>query len=79
MDRSKIPAYDGTLVTVRDAGDSEINASAPLIEEAQIEIIEETRAVDTPEKIEQTEPEEPETPIDYSKYDAIIEELKGAR
>lgn len=65
LNRSKTPAYDGTLVTVRSEDDIQYRGE-PLLTE-----------VDTRE--EKTEPkqhEDVEKTIDYSKYENIIKEMK---
>lgn len=66
IDRSKIPAYDGTLVSVRTADESKsINVSD--VTEASTRI--------TEEKIKE---EQKTSEIDYTKYKKIISEMKGA-
>lgn len=67
LDRSKRPAYDGTLVSVR-SDDSAVYHGAVL--EQEVEMRDET-----PEE----QPQQKETPaaIDYSKYDKMIQEMKG--
>ena len=62
LDRTKTPAYDGTLVSVRD--NENILHGSPCITEI------ETR--------DDSEPKE-EKPIDYSKYETMIEEMKGEK
>jgi hypothetical protein len=62
LDRSRTPAYDGTLVTVRSEDDVQWHGEA-FVTEIQVR------------EIEETVKEEKEE-IDYSKYDAIIAELK---
>lgn len=62
IDRTKTPAYDGTLVSVR--ADENILHGDTCITEI------ETRDDSTPE-------ESDEKPIDYSKYEKLIEEMKG--
>lgn len=64
LDRTKTPAYDGTLVSVRD--DNNILHGDICITEI------ETRDDSTPKKSD-------EKPIDYSKYEKLIEEMKGAK
>lgn len=74
LDRTKTPAYDGTLVTVRAEGETHYRGEA-FIDEVVIE----NNAKDVVEDAQETEPtpdKEPEA-IDYSKYDKIIEEMKG--
>lgn len=62
IDRTKTPAYDGTLVSVR--ADEKILHGDTCITEI------ETRDDSTPKESE-------ENPIDYSKYEKLIEEMKG--
>ena len=66
LDRTKTPAYDGTLVSVRD--DNNILHGDICITEI------ETRDDSTPKKSDENE-----KPIDYSKYEKLIEEMKGAK
>lgn len=67
LDRSKRPAYDGTLVSVRS--DDTIQYHGYVLEQ-EIETRDETR---------QEQPQQEETPaaIDYSQYDQMIAEMKG--
>lgn len=69
LDRSRTPAYDGTLVSVRSEDDIQYRGE-PLL--TDVELREEPE--DKPdEKPEQTE----EKVIDYSKYEKLINEMKG--
>lgn len=86
LDRTKSPAYDGTLITVRSDGGECQFRSEPFIDEV---VIKEERACEEPEKPE----EKPETgslrdaeeqpkqqevvKIDYSEYEQIIKKMKG--
>lgn len=66
IDRSKIPAYDGTLVSVRTADESKsINVSD--VTEASTRITE-----------EKPKEEQKTSEIDYTKYKKMISEMKGA-
>lgn len=68
LDKSKIPAYDGTLVSVRSADDNHaINISD--VTEAEPLIIREDKPKEEPKE----EPKE----IDYTKYHNIINEMRG--
>ena len=71
LDRTKTPAYDGTLVSVRDDNGEEmvVYESEPMLYEPEIRDIE-------PE--EKTEQKQDDIVIDYSKYDEMISEMKGA-
>ena len=68
LDKSKIPAYDGTLVSVRSADDSHAINIAD-VTEAEPLIIRE----DKPKEEQKEEPKE----IDYTKYHNIINEMRG--
>lgn len=65
IDRSKIPAYDGTLVAVRTADESKA---------LNISDVTEVNARVTEEKKEEFKPKE----VDYTKYKEMISEMKGA-
>ena len=66
IDRSKIPAYDGTLVAVRTADDSKaLNVSD--VTEASV------RVTDTEKKEEPA----PTKEVDYTTYKQLIQEMKG--
>lgn len=68
LDKSKIPAYDGTLVAVRSADDSHAINIAD-VTEAEPLIIREDKPKEEPKE----EPKE----IDYTKYHNIINEMRG--
>ena len=70
LDRSKTPAYDGTLLMARN--DKPLFAGEPMVEEV---VTEEEMVDKEPVEITREEPEEPAV-IDYSKYENIIKELK---
>ena len=72
LDRSRTPAYEGTLVTVRDDNGTEtvVYESEPMFYDPEIRESE-------PEK-EPEQKKEEEIVIDYSKYDEMIKEMKGA-
>ena len=73
IDRSRIPAYDGTLVAVRSADDSErVNISDVIESDIKIRVDE-----DKPENNTDNHADEDNGAIDYTKYHNIIEELKG--
>lgn len=87
LNRSKSPAYIGTLVNVRDDGsETKINISDETIEE-EIETIDETITPEDPEeaktpedtetRAEETAPETKEVSSDYyARYKNMINELK---
>lgn len=72
IDRSHVPAYDGTLVAVRTADDKAINISDCVESDVKV-------------RIEQEEPTETNTDnhaadngaIDYTTYHDMIKEMKG--
>lgn len=79
LDRSKVPAYDGTIIQARDAngGDVAINAGEALTGDP--EVVKATEGVDktkdvTVEKRDESA-EKPST-IDYSNWENLIAELK---
>ena len=64
IDRSKIPAYDGTLVAVRTADESKaLNISD--VTEVNVRV--------TEDKEEESKPKE----VDYTEYKNMIKEMKG--
>ncbi len=66
INRRKVPAYDGTLVNVRTADDTEsLNVSELMEYEATV--TEEERAEEKPEP----------KPIDYTKFKNMVSEMKG--
>ena len=68
LDRSRNPAYDGTLVSVRSDDDVQYHGECLL---SDVEIRQEQ--TEQPEQQETVE----EKPIDYSKYEMLIKEMKG--
>lgn len=66
LDRSKRPAYDGTLVSVRD-DDSTVYHGVMLEQD-----------IETRDETHEERPQQEETPaaIDYSQYDQMIAEMK---
>lgn len=73
LDRARTPAYDGTLVSVRDDG-TEVYHGEAFADDISVTVEQEERAEE-----ERTEPKQEETPeaIDYSEYENIIKEMKG--
>lgn len=67
LDRTKKPAYDGTLVSVRAEGES-IYYGEALIED---------NPTTQEEPATQEKPEKEEQKIDYAKYENLIRELKN--
>lgn len=73
INRSAVPAYDGTLVTVRSADDTaNINVAECMESEMQLRVDE---TEETPEKDNQAS----EGAVDYTKYHEIIAEMKGEK
>ena len=80
LDRTKSPAYDGTLIMARADDEVQYHGEAflddvEIREEKPEENPEETREEEQPQ---QEEHPEADTPIDYSKYESMITEMKGA-
>lgn len=70
IDRSRVPAYDGTLVAVRSADDSEsVNISDVTESEFKIRVEEKPASEDNHAADNGA--------IDYTEYHQIIEEMKG--
>ena len=71
IDRSRVPAYDGTLVAVRSADDNElVNISD--VTESEINI----RVEEQPDN-KDNHADENNGAVDYTEYHKIIEEMKG--
>lgn len=83
LDRSKVPAYDGTLIQARDAdgGAVILNLGEPMTDDKP-EIIEEKQEKNPADKTEEEpqntrdDSEENNSTIDYSKWENLIAELK---
>ena len=69
LDRTKAPAYDGTLIMARSEGDTQFFGEAFLDE---VEVREENQP-------QLEEHPEANRPIDYSLYEAMILEMKGEK
>lgn len=71
IDRSKVPAYDGTLVAVRSADDSErVNIADVTESDFKVRVEEKTDSNDN-------HADENNGAVDYTEYHNIIEEMKG--
>ena len=68
INRDKVPAYDGTLVTVRSADDKECLNVAD-VTESNVRIAEEQPT--------NYDNHEPKGAVDYTEYKNIIKEMKG--
>lgn len=71
LDRTKQPAYDGTLITVRNNSNEMQFRSEPFFDD--VKMIDEVNKIDNREEHHEQEKE-----IDYSKFEKIISEMKGA-
>jgi HK97 family phage prohead protease len=72
INRLKVPAYDGTLVNVRTADDTESLNVSDLME-CEPKVTVEERAEEPPKE----EPREEVKPVDYTSYKNMIAEMKG--
>ena len=79
LTRAKSPAYEGTLVSVRD--DQIHFIGDEMIETPEIREIKEEIPEEKPEEIREEEPNQggSSAAIDYSKYEEMILEMKGAK
>lgn len=76
LDRSKTPAYDGTLIMARAEDDVQYHGEAFLdAVEVREETAEEVRTEEQPQQDEH--PAADIKPIDYSIYESMIAEMKG--
>lgn len=77
LDRSKVPAYDGTLIQARDAsGESvAINAGAALTTDPEVTEAPKAKTEEKPVE-ERAESEETDSKIDYGEWESLIAELK---
>lgn len=80
LNREAIPAYDGTLVSVRSVEGNTLNVSDAVEDTAEVEIEEEAE----PELETRAEEEEKDNEladdngaVDYTKYKELIAEMKG--
>lgn len=74
LDRSRVPAYDGTLITARDAGSEEQMFVTELFDDTEKPDNERDDGVSRETKNDDVSRETKE--VDYSKYKAIIAEMK---
>lgn len=82
LDRTKLPAYEGTLINTRSEKQERYLKGEDFIDEVTLTIIpqetQEVRSTPKEETIEtKTTPVVEEKQIDYSKYENLIKELKG--
>ena len=79
LDRSKVPAYDGTLIQARDAnGDTVHLNTGEVMADDKPEVTEEKPADKTEEEAQNTRDnsEEKNSTIDYGQWEKLIAELK---
>lgn len=79
LDRSKVPAYDGTLIQARDAdGDTVHLNTGETMTDDKPEVTEEKPADKTEEEAQNTRDnsEEKNSTIDYGEWEKLIAELK---
>lgn len=81
LNREAIPAYDGTLVSVRsiEGEDKQIHISEVVEDKAEVEEIEakEIETRETEEKNDNELADENNGAVDYTQYKKLIEEMKG--
>ena len=68
LDRSRSPAYEGTLLTVRSDDETQYNNGEEMID-VEVRVVE---AEENKPKVEETN-----LAIDYTKYETMIEEMKN--
>ncbi len=80
LDNTKNPAYDGTLIEVRESDGQMQFRAEPFIDEVttteEISAVEETPAEEKREEAQPKQQKVVENNIDYSKYKKIIDEMK---
>ena len=75
INRSRVPAYDGTLVAVRAADDSAINISDVTESDVKVRVDDvETREE---EPVKEDNHADDKGALDYTEFHKIIEEMKG--
>ena len=75
LDRQKIPAYEGNLITARSENEAVQYRSEPLF--TKINVKSGTRGEEYTKKVPLTAPKTILPKIDYSKFEKIINEMKG--
>ena len=75
LDKSKTPAYDGTLVMVRADETQDVMFGDAFLDDIQIREIEEQ--TDAPAEEVQTQAEEPVKQINYSEWESLIADMKS--
>lgn len=75
LDKSKTPAYDGTLVMVRGDEARDVMFGDAFLDDIEIREIEEQ--TDAPAEEVQTQAEEPVKQIDYGEWESLISDMKS--
>lgn len=78
LNRTRTPAYEGTLVTVRSDDGKPMLRSEDFIEEPEKEEPKPEEPIERSEEEERSEQAQPET-IDYKKFEDMILEMKGGK
>lgn len=79
LDRSKVPAYDGTLIQARDqhGADVAINAGEALTQDPEVtEVAEESDHTEDESVQKREESDSTDSNIDYGKWEALIADMK---
>lgn len=76
LDKSKTPAYDGTLVMVRADEAQDVMLGDAFLDEVNIREIEEEQT-DAPAEEVQTQAEAPVKQINYSEWESLIADMKS--
>lgn len=77
LDRTKSPAYDGTLIMARSEDDVQLYGEA-FLDEVEIREEEPEKRDQDKQVPKQDEHPEADKTIDYSEYESMISEMKGA-
>lgn len=77
LDRTKSPAYDGTLIMARSEDDVQLYGEA-FLDEVEIREVEPEKRDQNKQVPKQDEHPEADKTIDYSEYESMISEMKGA-
>ena len=77
LDRQKVPAYEGNLITARSEEKDIQYRSEPLF--TKVSLKSDIKKDSEPRKAKSSETEKILPQIDYSKYEKIINEMKGIK
>lgn len=75
LDKTKMPAYDGTLVMVRADESQDVMFGDAFLDDIQIREVEEQ--TEAPAEEVQTQAEEPVKQINYSEWESLIADMKS--